>query len=609
MERSYRCFADLRDRHLPSHEINIRAWAGLEESERSALRALFQEQIAPALTPKAITRAPGHPFPTIRELAVALAVVIRDPETANVHVAQLEMPDSLPRLVPLGGESCDYVPLEEVIGANLPDLYPGRDVAGVHPFRLTRAADFELDEQATADLVHAVEEGVRRRPLGAVVRMEVDRRMPRTVRDLLLQELQFEAVDEARALGAGDMFDIDGMLDLGCLSEIASLPLPAIRYPDFDGASILRADGSVFDVLDGEDVLVHHPYDAFESTVQRFFEQAADDSEVLAIKLTLYRTGGFPELSNALRRAVAAGKDVCVVVELKARFDEVQNIQWARELELAGAHVVTGYVSLKTHCKAALVVRRKEGVLKHYSHIGSGNYNGQTARLYSDVGLLTSNQDIGRDLNALFNDLTGSPQPPHPVEGTLLTAPGNLLSRILDLVRREAEHAQGGRGGRIRMKINGIEDAEVISALYQASQAGVEIDIIARGPCSLRPGIAGLSDRIRVVGTVGRFLEHARILHFGNAGKPEYYIGSADLRPRNLRRRVETVTPVLDPAARDRLDGILETELDDPLAWRLNPDGSYERVAAPTGVDLFSAQERFMDAARNQGSSPGAPSS
>ena len=596
LERAYRCFRDLCVGQLPAHGIRIRRWADLEHGEQAYLRVYFKEQVFPVLTPKAITLAPGHPFPQIVDLRISLAVVTHDPRTDRLHVAHLKIPDSLPRFVRLA-TGHDFVPLEDIIAANVEALFSGRRVKEVHPFRITRAGEMHLDEQGSADLLQAMEEELKHRPFGAAVRIEVERSMPQAIRDLLLQELRFEEVDQVSSLTPEDVYEMDGMVDLGALQEIAAVPKPELHYAKFTGGSPIPAERSIFDILDERDVLVHLPYDSFDATVQRLIVEAADDPDVIAIKLTLYRAGGQSAIVEALLRAAAAGKDVFVFVELKARLDEVHNIYWAKRLKRGGIHVVTGLVRLKTHAKITLVVRRKDGKVRRYVHVGTGNYNAETARLYTDLGLLSSDEALGDDLNVLFNELTASSRPPEAKSQRILVAPTHLRTLFQELVSREVEHAKAGRLGYIRIKINGLADTEMIGALYRASQAGVQIDLIIRGICSLRPGVPGLSERIRVISAVGRFLEHARIFHFAHGGKPEYYIGSADWRPRNLRRRVEVVTSVLDPAACQRLDRILTLELSDPFAWELNSDGSYSQRQASAGADVRSAQERLIELA------------
>jgi polyphosphate kinase len=571
--------------------VQIRQWSELSQTERDQLRSYFDDQVFPVLTPKAVTQAPGHPFPHIDDLRVSLAVVERDPRTGREHVSVLNVSDALPRYVRLKDRQ-DFVPIEEIIRAYVGALYRGREVLGVHPFRLTRSGDVQFDEAQADNFLEVVEEEVRRRPFGAIIRVEIEQGMPDSVQDLLLGELRREENREGITLEPSDIYQVEGPVDLGALAELADLELPELDYPPFTPVAPLDTQRSIFDILDERDVLVHHPYESFEDTVQRFISDAADDADVMTIKLTLYRTGERSHVVEALKRAAAAGKDVSVFVEIKARFDEETNIFWAKQLERAGIHVITGLVALKTHAKIALVVRRQGDRLRRYGHIGTGNYNAGTARVYTDLGLLTSDPAITADLQILFNELTGSSRAPTGEFQRLLVAPTHMLPLFLQLIEREVLHASAGRGGHIRAKLNGLADTEVIEALYRASQAGVKIDLCVRGMCSLRPGVSGMSDHIRVVSILGRFLEHARIYYFANGGQPEYYVGSADWRSRNLRRRVEVVTPVLDPALKARLDRILETELNDPGAWRLMKDGSYERTPG-SGP---GAQEQFLQA-------------
>jgi polyphosphate kinase len=593
LDRQARCWAAECRPALADRGIRILEWSELDATLLAAAQRYFAEQVFPVLTPQAITRAPGHPFPLIPNTRLCLAAVVRDPRGGALHFACVKMPDGLPRFVPLAADT--FVPIEDLVRGGLATLYPGRRLEGAYAFRITRSGELELDEGHVANLLRVVDEEAKRRPYGAVVRVEVERAMPQAVRDLLVRELQFEEGGDVSTLGSGDLYEADSLVDLGALREIAALPRPDLHYPPFQGRAPLPPDRSIFDVLKQGDVLVHHPYDAFTATVERFIAAAAGDPGVVAIKLTLYRAGGRSGIVDALARAARAGKDVFVFVELKARFDEERNVEWARKLEEAGIHVVYGLVNLKTHCKTALVVRREEdGVVRRYCHIGTGNYNAATAALYTDLGLLSADAALGADLNDLFNELSGSSRPPESPYRQLLVAPSHMLSRFLAMIDREVQHVRAGRGGRIRVKVNGLADRDIILALYRAAQAGVEIEISCRGICSLRPGVPGLSERIRVVSVLGRFLEHARIFHFVNGGEPEYYIGSADWRPRNLRRRVEVVTPILQPDCRQRLDAILSTELDDPTAWQLRPDGRYERHGSPGG-DARGAQQRMME--------------
>ncbi|OLE96769.1 MAG: polyphosphate kinase 1, partial [Cyanobacteria bacterium 13_1_20CM_4_61_6] len=538
-----RCFRESCLPALAAHGVRVLRWAELAEPQREVLRRYFVEQLFPIMTPQALTRAPGHPFPLIPNLQLSLAAVVRDAGAGPIHFAYLKVPDAAPRFVALpDGET--FVPVEDVIRANLSLLYPGRVVEQAHGFRVTRGADLELDEHHAASLLQVIEEEARRRPYGAVVRVEVEQEMPLAVRELLLRELLFEDATPVGSLGSGDLYEAVGLLGLGALREIARLPKPELDYPPWRGRVPIAPAQSVFAALAERDVLVHHPYDSFEASVERLFVEAADDPHVVAIKLTLYRAGGHSGIVDALLRAAALGKEVFVFVELKARFDEERNIDWARKLEQAGIRVVYGLVELKTHAKTALIVRREQGGIRRYVHIGTGNYNAVTATLYTDLGLLSADEALGADLNDLFNELSGSSQPPRTAFRQILVSPTYLLQRVIELVDREAAHARAGGSARIRAKLNGLADPDVIAALYRASQAGVDVDLSVRGVCTLRPGVPGLSARIRVVSIVGRFLEHARIYHFANGGDPEYYIGSADWRPRNLRRRVEVVAPV-----------------------------------------------------------------
>ena len=593
VERQYRCFQLLRAGELAGAGVSIRRFGELDAAAQGFLRRWFGDQVLPLLTPKALTRAPGHPFPFIADRRLSLALALRDTPTSPRHFVHLELPTSLPRFVPLPQDE-GVVPLEEVIGGNLEALLPGRQVVEVHPFRITRSGDIHLDETGAANFAQAMEEEIRRRPFGPVVRVEVERAMPQAMRDLLQREFRFEESEQHSTLSAADFYEADGIVDLGALAELAP-PRPTSDYRPVSPADPFPPGVPVCDALDRKDVLVHHPYDSFSTSFERWLDECADDPDVLAIKLTLYRPGGPSRILEALHRAAGAGKDVSVLVELKARFDEEHNIAWARSLEQLGIHVVTGLVNLKTHAKIALVVRRRGGRIRRYAHVGTGNYNPDTARVYSDLGLFTAEEDLGADLNALFNELTGSSRPPQAEFRRLLVAPTNMLRRFLDLIEREAEHARAGRGGRIRVKLNGLADGPVIAALYRASQAGASVELVVRGICMLRPGVPGLSERIRVTSILGRFLEHARIYHFENGGAAEYYIGSADWRPRNLRRRIEVAVPVRDAAARARLDRILTTELADPTAWELAADGSYTRRTARPG-DGASAQEQFLEA-------------
>ena len=591
LQRQYRCFNELRANELEHNGVRLRSWSELTDGERAQLATYFDEQVFPVLTPKAVTHTPGHPFPHIEDLRLSLAVMIEDPRSRREHLAVLNVSDAVPRFVRLR-DTHDFVAVEDVIREHVAALYRGRRVLGVFPFRVTRCGEVQFDEHAGANFLEVVEEEVRRRPFGAIVRVEIEQGMPAAVRDVLLSELRREKNSEGIALEDDDVFVVDGPVDLGALAELADLELPELDYAPFTPAAPLDRDRPIFDVLDERDVLVHHPYESFDDTVQRLIADACDDPDVVTIKLTLYRMGGRSLVVDALKRAAAAGKDVSVFVEIKARFDEETNIFWAKQLEHAGIHVVTALPTLKTHAKIALIVRRQGERLRRYAHLGTGNYNAGTARVYTDFGLLTADPVITADLQTLFNELTGSSRAPAGEFQRLLVAPTYMLRRFLELIERETAHARAGRGGQIRAKLNGLADTEVIEALYRASQAGVRIDLSVRSICALRPGVPGLSASVRVVSVLGRFLEHGRIYYFANGGAPEYYIGSADWRSRNLRRRVEVAVPVLDPALRTRLERVLDIELSDATAWRLLPDGTYERPAGRSGP---GTQEQLLN--------------
>ena len=570
-------------RELAGHGIRIVGWS--ERPERHLeLRQRFIDEIFPVLTPLAVD--PGHPFPYISNLSLSLAVTVRNPETGERGFARIKVPPVLPRLLEVGVRT--YMLLEQVIAENLDILFPGMEILEHHLFRVTRNADLAIEEDEADDLLLAIEEELRRRRFGEVVRLEVERSMPPETRAILERGLQ---------CSPEDVYDLAGTLDLTALFEIADLDVPSLQLPPWNPVTPARLTPTdpdepvdVFAAIREGDILVHHPYESFARTVQRFVEQAASDPDVLAIKQTLYRTSGDSPIVQALIRAAEQGKQVVVLVELKARFDEEANIGWARALEQAGAHVVYGLVGLKTHSKTMLVVRREGRGLRRYVHIGTGNYNTKTARIYVDLGLLTCRSELGADVTDLFNFLTGLSR--QRSFRRILVAPFGLREGVVARIEREIEHQAAGRGGRIVMKLNAIVDPAVIRALYRASQAGVQVDLLVRGICSLRPGLPGVSETIRVRSVVGRFLEHSRIFYFRNGGEEEFSIGSADMMERNLDRRVEAVTPVDDPVLRERLRDVLDVMLrDDRRAWDLGADGVWRRAEAvttdPAGVDTF----------------------
>lgn len=572
-------------RDLEDEGIAFSGSADLDDRSLEYLETYFHERVFPVLTPLAVD--PAHPFPYISNLSLNLAVMVRDPRSGVRRFARVKVPPLLPRFVALPDGR--FVPLEQVIALHLPTLFPGMEIVAHHPFRVTRNADIEVAEEEAADLLAALEEELRRRRRSArVVRLEVGAEMSDQVRDLLVRELE---------LADTDVYEVEGLLDAGALWAMYDLDRPDLKDPPWKPTTQPRLASSddavpdLFAVVRERDVLVHHPYDSFATSTEAFIGQAAADPAVLAIKQTLYRTSGQESpIIRALIEAAAAGKQVVALVELKARFDEQANIAWARALEEAGVHVVYGVVGLKTHAKLSLVVRQEEGGIRRYAHIGTGNYNPTTATIYEDAALLTTDPELGADLSDLFNYLTGYSQKAR--YRRLLVAPLTLREAVIDLIRGEAQQP----GGYIVMKVNNLVDAEVIDALYEASQQGTDIDLIVRSICCLRPGVPGLSERIRVVSIVGRYLEHARILRFGRDAAPKaHYIGSADLMPRNLDRRVEALTPVTEPSLQARLDEILEVNLlDDVLAWELSADGSWVRVPK---IRTISTHQRLQDLA------------
>jgi polyphosphate kinase len=584
------CLATLLG-ELSEHNVRLLGVKDLTASEWGEIDEYFESQIFPVLTPLAVD--PGHPFPYISNLSLSLAVEIRDPERGAIHFARVKVPKSLPRWVPVNGRPFHFVPLEQVIGANLGALFPGMEVVAWYVFRITRYSDLDIPIEEPEDLLATIEEQVFNRRFGEVVRVEVQDDMPAHLRALLLEELREDDVVESSRLAERDIQDSGRLLDLSHLAGLSTLDLPTLKDPPFSPtipAELRDTTRSMFEVIREGDLLVHHPFDSFSGSVERFLEEAAHDDQVLAIKLTLYRTSGDTALVAALVDAAQRGKQVAVIVELKARFDEANNIVWARQLEDAGVHVAFGSANLKTHAKTALVVRREADGIRRYIHLGSGNYNSRTARLYTDVGLLTCSPSIGADVSDLFNSLTGYSR--QRLYRKLLVAPVNMRSRFIELIARETEHATTGRPARIVGKMNALVDAEVIDALYRASQAGVEIDLIVRGICCLRPQLPGVSDRIRVISIIGRFLEHSRLWHFTNGGDEEFYLGSADWMPRNFDRRVEAVAPVESPALHERLRSLLHTYLEDNRqAWELDASGAWTQ-REPEGV-IHASHERL----------------
>jgi len=568
----------------------------LPEQDRAFLQRYFDEHVYPVLTPLAVD--PAHPFPYISNLSVSVAVVLRD-DYGEEQFARVKVPKILPRWVALPGSN-RFIPLEQVILAHLEGLFPGVEILGRYLFRITRNTDLDIDHGEAEDLLSLIQEEVRNRRFGEVVRLEVHPSMPQTLRELLLEELNDEQEADGTALTPEDVFEVAGPLDAGELIALAALDLPALKDPPATPVAPSRLTGarSVFDVIRDGDVLVHHPYESFPGSVERFIQAATDDPDVLAIKITLYRVGEDSSIARLLAQAAERGKQVAVLIELQARFDEESNIRWAHRLQDVGVHVSYGVGGLKTHAKVILVVRREREAIRRYVHIGTGNYSARNARIYTDFGLFSASEDLGADMTDLFNALTGYAYPERYRK--LVVAPTGLRPKVLELVRRETEHARAGRPARILAKMNALVDPDVIQALYEASNAGVPIDLIVRGICCLRPGLAEASERIRVVSIIGRFLEHSRAWYFLNGGQEDVYIGSADWMPRNFDRRIEVVAPVEDPAHRETLRQLLELMLEDNRqAWDLLPDGSYRQRqpgSAPERGTHRMLLERYREA-------------
>ncbi len=556
---------------LAEQGILVVTWADLDGSDRERLSKYFMEQVFPVLTPLAVD--PAHPFPFVSGLSLNMAITVRQPEDGTQHFARIKVPDNVARFVKLqdaqredGHHNVRFLPMEELIAAFLPVLFPGMEIVEQHAFRITRNADMEVEEDRDEDLLQALERELARRRFGKPVRLEVADDMTENMLELLLRELDVDP---------DDVVTVPGLLDLTALWQVYGVDRPKLKDRPFVPSTptmFSESAKSLFSNLREGDLLLHHPYDSFSTTVQRFIEMAAADPDVLAIKQTLYRTSGDSPIVNALIDAAASGKQVVALVELKARFDEQANIKWARKLEQAGVHVVYGLIGLKTHCKTALVVRREGSSIKRYCHIGTGNYNPKTARLYEDVGLLTASPEIGADLTDLFNTLTGYSR--KDTYRNLLVAPQGIRRGIVERIDREIAAARRGEDARIRMKMNALVDEQVIDALYRASLSGVKVEIVVRGICALRPGAEGFSENITVRSILGQFLEHSRIIHFNAID--EFWIGSADMMHRNLDRRVEVLVQVKDPRLSAQLDTVFNSALDPAtLCWELGSDGAW----------------------------------
>lgn len=591
-ERHASAWTELVRPALAESGIEVVSWADLGEDERDVLTDYFQAQVFPVLMPLAVD--PAHPFPYISGLSLNLAIRVRNARSGRQEFARLKVPPMLPRFVrvPREGAATRYLPLEDLIANHLDDLFPGMEVLDHHAFRLTRNEDMTIEEDETENLIQALEAELLRRRFGPPIRLEITDDMDEVTLDLLLGEL--DITDQ-------EVYRLPSPLDLRGLFDISRIDRPDLHYPPHVPKTAVafqppeqngRAD--IFAAIRKADVLVHHPYESFATSVQGFLEQAARDPHVLAIKQTLYRTSGDSPIVQALIDAAEAGKQVLALVEVKARFDEANNIVWARKLEKAGVHVVYGLVGLKTHCKLALVIREEDGVLRHYSHVGTGNYNPKTSRIYEDFGLFTVDNEVGRDLTRLFNELSG-----YAIEKKfkrLLVAPLHLRKGLVRQIDKEIKHANEGRPARVRIKVNSMVDEQIIDSLYRASQAGVKVEVWVRGICSLKPGVPGLSENITVRSILGRYLEHSRIFAFDNDGDPQVFIGSADMMHRNLDRRVEALVRVVAPAQLSELTELFDLAMSETTSsWHLGPEGEWlRRSIAEDGTPLLDLQEDTM---------------
>ena len=592
-ERHARAFRESLKPQLDDAGIHVETWADLGEADRLSLDEIFSSQIFPVLMPLAVD--PAHPFPYISGLSLNLSIRVRNPKSGKEEFARLKVPTNLPRFIQLPDDASGrlrYIPLEDLISNHLGDLFPGMEIIAHHEFRVTRNEDVEVEEDESENLIQALEKQILNRRFGPPIRLEITDDMDAVTLGLLVRELD---------ITEQEVYRLPAPLDLGGLFQLNRIDRPELKYPRHVPTTSVNllpvepnAAPDIFASIARQDVLVHHPYESFSTSVQAFLEQAALDPNVLAIKQTLYRTSGDSPIVEALIAAAEAGKAVLALVEIKARFDETANISWARKLEKAGVHVVYGLVGLKTHCKLALVVRQEGGVLRHYSHIGTGNYNPKTSRIYEDLGLFTADDQVGKDLTRLFNELSG-----YAIEKKfkrLLVAPLHLRNGLLKRINAEAANAREGLASGIRIKLNSIVDEAIIDALYRASNAGVPVELVVRGICGLKPGQPGLSENIKVRSILGRYLEHARIFSFHNNGDPQVFIGSADMMHRNLDRRVEALVRLTSPDHLRELDDLFNLAMsDDTSSWWLEPDGTWTRHnRAQDGAPLQDMQNVLM---------------
>ncbi|MXR53062.1 polyphosphate kinase 1 [Halovenus sp. WSH3] len=590
LERQVECYRNGLGEALDAAGIEICSYDELTPPEQTEVDAYFEDSILPTLTPLTIDSA--KPFPHISNLSLSLGVLAKHPGDDDVTFSRIKMPKNRPRFVQIG-EQTRYILLEELVRANLDQIFPNAQILEDATFRVTRNAEVRRNEEVAEDLLQLAEEVIEQRRFATVVRLEVEAGMSDQMLEPLLENLD---------IGPAEVFRLPGPLDFSDFMTLTDIDRPELKLPEWTPKPHPRlGDGrdatgrSIFEEIREDDILVHHPYHSFNTTVQRFLDEAATDPDVLAIKAAIYRTASDSEVIQRLIDAAENGKQVAVMVELKARFDEENNLEWAQRLEEEGIHVAYGTIGYKTHTKTALVVREEDDGVELYSHIGTGNYHSETAKRYEDLGLFTANRDIGQDLVQLFNYFTGNSV--HDEYRELLIAPGNMRERFVEAIRREAEHARAGEPARIAAKMNRLEDPEIVEELYRASQAGVEIDLVVRDICRLRPGLAGISENISVVSIVNRFLEHSRIYYFRNGGDEEFYIGSADWMERNLDNRVEAAVPIHDPELRARIRHVLDLNLsDNTKAWELNPDGSYTQ-RSPGDEQPRNAQTRLMEEA------------
>nr|WP_234989288.1 RNA degradosome polyphosphate kinase [Demequina sp. NBRC 110052] len=606
MDEHAEVFEEIVRPELAREGIHLVRYDELGDAEQNRLRKLYRSDIFPVLTPLAVD--PAHPFPYISGLSLNLAVQIKDPDTGKDYFARVKVPETLPRFLSvdvegrasqvtdassLDDEPRSFVPLEDVIAAHLDYLFPGMEIANHYTFRVTRNEDVEVEEDDAENLLKAMERELLRRRFGPAVRLEVADNLPPGIRELLVREL---GITEA------DVFHLPAPLDLTGLNVIADLDRPKLQFPAFRPTTHHKLapvetaeEQNTFAAISRSDVLLHHPYDSFSTSVQAFLAQAAMDPKVLAIKQTLYRTSGDSPIVDALIEAARNGKQVLALVEIKARFDEQRNISWARKLEEAGVHVVYGLVGLKTHCKLSLVVRQEDDGLHRYCHIGTGNYHPKTARLYEDYGLLTKDPDVGADLTKLFNQLSG--YAPKAKFRRLIVAPTGVRAGLIERIEAEAERARNGEEAWVKIKVNSIVDEQTIDALYRASRAGVKVDLVVRGICALRPGVEGLSENIRVRSILGRFLEHSRIYAFAGGGEPEVFIGSADLMHRNLDRRIEALVKITEEQqVANLVENIDLAMADETAAWELGDDGAWRALRVDAdGAALTDLQATYIE--------------